>query len=210
MSIKTAQTRIRTLSDLRTFLESDLHAAGLQKWRPWYGFKKPGVVYLRTLRIVEYLETRSSRPERLLASAARYRLSVLSVRTGLSVPPHTFGRGLGLPHYGSIVVHSRARFGDFCVIQNAVNIGVLDDGVPSGGDFIYFAPGAVVYGAVTIGSEAVVGANSVLNASVPRSTVWGGAPARQIRNGSSYPMMIASVRAVMDARAQPATDTSGR
>ena len=68
----------------------------------------------------------------------KYKLYRLSVSTGITIPPHTFGKGLYIPHYGSIVVNASARFGDYCVIQNGINI---SEGV-TGGNHIYIGTGA--------------------------------------------------------------------
>ena len=49
-------------------------------------------------------------------------LKFYSILSGICIPPNTFGKGLGLFHYGTIVVNPTARFGDYCGIQTGVNI----------------------------------------------------------------------------------------
>lgn len=46
----------------------------------------------------------------------------LSVKSGIQIPPNTFGSGLYIPHFGAIVVNETVRFGSDCVIQCGVNI----------------------------------------------------------------------------------------
>lgn len=76
--------------------------------------------YLNTLRRVEYLLNTNG--NKLLLLWNRYKLSRIGVKTGISIPPNTFGKGLMLFHYGSIVVNGSVRFGDYCVIQSATNV----------------------------------------------------------------------------------------
>lgn len=190
--------RIRSKDDLRTFLEADYLAQNVLGLSPLARLRKPTVRFVKALRTVEY-HRRPGAPlsEIPLRVLANRRLARLSVATGISILPGTFGKGLGLPHYGSIVVHSKARFGNFCVLQNATNIGVSNGGVPSGGDFIYIAPGAVIYGDITIGSYSVIGANAVISRDVPAGTTWAGVPARQISETNSKSIMIPGVAALI-------------
>lgn len=188
--------RIRSRADLREFVEADTiaqAAAGLPAWRRR---SKPTLRFLRALRLVEY-HRRPGAPliAKPLLFLAQRRLRRVAVLTGISIPPGAFGKGLGLPHYGSIVVHSRARFGDWCCIQNNVNIGVYREGVPKGGDFLYIAPGAVLYGDITIGDRAVIGANSVVNSDVEAGTTYAGSPARMISQNDSVSLHIDEVAA---------------
>ncbi len=46
----------------------------------------------------------------------------MRVYTGVSIKPNNFGKGLGLFHTGPIVVKTTARFSDWCVILNNVNV----------------------------------------------------------------------------------------
>jgi serine O-acetyltransferase len=183
---------------LRDFRAADLAVQGFSRWRPSLRYRKPALHYLRVLRLVEY-RNRPDAPrwQRPLQMVDRYRLNRLAVLTGISIPPGTFGRGLCLPHYGDIVVHSRARFGDWCCLQSGINVGAGESGVPRGGDFVYIAPGAVLYGGIQIGSRATIGANAVVGRDVPPGTTWAGAPARKISDHDSSRVMNAVIAAKM-------------
>lgn len=61
-------------------------------------------------------------------------LKFYSILSGICIPPNTFGKGLGLFHYGTIVVNPTARFGDYCGIQTGVNIA---ENVVGGAMFIW-------------------------------------------------------------------------
>ncbi|QJU54581.1 glycosyltransferase [Herbiconiux sp. KACC 21604] len=200
-------SRIRNRADLHEFFAADLvaqNASGMSRLRQR---TKPTIRFLRALRVAEYYRRPgASGLSRVLRVVANRRLSRLAVLTGISIPPGAFGKGLGLPHYGSIVVHTKARFGDWCCIQNNVNIGVSAGGIPRGGDFIYIAPGAVIYGDITIGSRSVIGANSVVGRDVEPGTTWAGAPARKISDTDSTNQMVAGVAALMRAADQEIAD----
>ena len=121
---------IQSKQDYRTYLAADksanhvtgIHALINKRWQ-----------YIKCMRKIEYMKNcKHGMLVKLQLLWYRYRLSRLSVETGISIPPNTFGKGLYIPHHGSIVVNGTARFGDNCVIQNGVN--VSDDA--RGGGFL--------------------------------------------------------------------------
>ena len=176
-------------SQFREVLRADLHAHGVRKWRPDYIFRRPELYYQRHLRLVEYLSSSPSLILRLVRIPVRFRLQRLSVRTGLSIPPGVFDRGLSIAHYGSIVVNSRARVGKYCRIHSATNIGIANGECPQIGDYVYIGPGAVIYGGVKVGNNVVIGANSVVSKDVPDNVTVAGAPARVVSERSSREIM---------------------
>jgi serine O-acetyltransferase len=102
------------------------------------------------------------------------------------------GPGLMIPHSGFIVV-GPARIGRHCTISQGVTIGHSttehDPGqwsTPVLGDRIWIGPGAVIAGAIHIGADAVVGANSTLTRDVPDRGVVLGVPARLIGRTGSF------------------------
>lgn len=130
--------------------------------------------YLNLMRKLEYYTNCKSG---ILASLYKKYLSVrykqMSVKTGIQIGINTFGKGLGLFHYGSIVVNGSARFGDYCVIQSDVNVSA---GV-QGGDEIYIAPGAKILENVQIADHVIIGANAVISKNITEAnTSWGGDP----------------------------------
>lgn len=180
---------ISTKADYERYLRDDLTAAGMSRWRLQDQLRRPEVHYLRLLRLVEYLLAQPGAVSRVRRSWARWRLLRSSTRLGLSIPPNVFGPGLGIAHYGSIVVNSRARVGAWCRINSATNIGLGPSGVPTIGDFCYIAPGAVVYGGITVGDRVVVGANAVVGRDVPDGVTVAGAPARVVSQHDSSSVM---------------------
>ncbi|WP_425411298.1 serine O-acetyltransferase [Microbacterium gubbeenense] len=119
----------------------------------------------------------------------RVRLARLSVRTGISIPPGVFGPGLSVAHHGSIVVNDNAKVGAWCRIHCGTNIGISRGEAPYIGSFAYIAPGAVVYGGVSLGSRVAVGANSVVSRDAPEGVTLAGAPAKVVSNDGSNRVM---------------------
>lgn len=134
--------------------------------------------YLRIMRKYEYLiNCRTDIVSKLYCQIVRYRLSRMRLITGIQISENVFGKGLGLFHYGSIVVNETARFGDYCVIQNGVNVSrnVI------GGDRIYLAPGAKINGDLYIANGVIIGSNAVVTRSIDEdNTTWAGVPAKKI------------------------------
>lgn len=180
---------ITNRADYERYLRDDLVANGVPRWSLSQQLRRPEVHFLRTLRLVEYLLSQPGPVARARRSVARFRLLRLSTRLGLSIPPNVFGPGLGIAHYGSIVVNSKARVGAWCRINSATNIGLGPSGVPTIGDFCYIAPGAVVYGGITVGDRVVVGANAVVGRDVPDGVTVAGAPGRVVSQSDSSAIM---------------------
>ena len=116
----------------------------------------------------------------------RYRK--LSLRLGFSIPYHAIGAGLGLMHYGTIVINSNVKIGKNCKIQTCVNIGATggSKAAPQIGDNVYIGPGAKLVGDITIADGVCIGAGAVVVKSIEEpNTTWAGVPARKISDNSS-------------------------
>lgn len=142
-----------------------------------------------SFRLGQYLQREAPPPVRAalrLPHAVLHRALEWSVGIHLS-PQASVGPGLYIGHYGGIWVSPRARIGAHCNINHHVTIGVAgrEHGAPQLGDRVWVGPGAVITGPVEIGSNAVIGANSLVVADVPESGVAVGVPARVVsRTGS--------------------------
>ena len=111
---------ITSKQEYKSFLAADksanhisgIHALINKRWQ-----------YIKCMRKVEYIKNcKHGILAKIQLKWQQYKLSRLSVETGISIPPNTFGKGLYIPHHGAIVVNGSARFGDNCVIQNGVNV----------------------------------------------------------------------------------------
>jgi serine O-acetyltransferase len=92
------------------------------------------------------------------------------------------GAGLYIGHAGYIVVNTSAVLGRNCNLSPGVVIGEGGRGdrrgTPVIGSHVYIAPGAKIFGRLTIGDNVAVGANAVVSTSVPANAVLVGNPAR--------------------------------
>jgi serine O-acetyltransferase len=118
---------------------------------------------------------------------------MLSAVTGLEINPHAhLGPGLMIPHDGFIVI-GPVRVGRHCTLSHNVTIGQglqgdgpAHDDTPVLGDRVWVGPGAVIAGPIKVGSDASVGANSVLLRDVPPRGVVLGVPARLLSHKGSF------------------------
>lgn len=174
-----AMNAVRSREDLRHFLAEDMRANGVQQWRWPLRFVRPQLHFQRLLRRAEFWQNKAGMG-RLIYAIYRFRQARAGQRIGLSIPPGVFGPGLSIPHYGTIVVHNEARFGANCRVHTSTNIGRRNGKAPQGGNDIYIAPGAVLFGDITIGDGALIAANAVVSDHVPAGVTVAGAPARVV------------------------------
>ena len=89
--------------------------------------------------------------------------------------------------YGGIgvVIHQRARIGDYVVIGSGVTIGGRSGAmqVPRIGNHVYISTGAKILGDLELGDYVIVGANAVVIQSVSSGSVVAGVPAKIIKSG---------------------------
>lgn len=116
---------------------------------------------------------------------------LISLVAGIELPKSAnIGRGLYIAHHGSIILHPNVVLGEHCTISHDVTIGEGGRGSKKGwpkiGDRVYIAPGAKIFGAINIGNDVAIGANAVVNKSLPDNAVAVGIPARVVSyQGSS-------------------------
>lgn len=173
---------IQSKTDYLDYLEADRVANHAPKRYKYNFLCRAGggynYLYLKCLRKVEYVTNcKKGVGAKIELKLLTMRLKRLSVMTGISIPPNTFGKGLYIPHWGSIVVNGSARFGDNCVVQSGVNV---SENV-KGGNHLYLAAGAKLLIGVNIADDVIVAANAVVNKDVTEpNIVVGGIPAKKI------------------------------
>ncbi|MEO7167953.1 MAG: DapH/DapD/GlmU-related protein [Chthoniobacterales bacterium] len=118
--------------------------------------------------------------------------------TGIKIHPESeIGPGLVVHTFSCIHVLVK-RMGHSCTINQGVSLAnVRGSGRPTIGDNCYFGAGCKVMGGITIGSNVVVAANSVVISDVPDACTVMGVPARIISREVSSPYLKAPVAPVM-------------
>ena len=101
---------------------------------------------------------------------------ILKVMWGIEIPRVTkIGAGFYIGHFGGITVSPHAVIGENCSISQGVTIGVSGQGdkagAPTIGHNVYIAPGAKVFGKITIGSNVKIGANAVIHKDLPDNVI---------------------------------------
>lgn len=172
---------ISNKEEFYSYTEADLAANNITKWKFKYRFLPSySLIYFhKLLREIEYLQNcRKGIFHKTLFKLKKYRFLKLSVHLGFTIPPNVFGSGLSIAHYGSIIVNEKSKIGKNCRIHSATNIGGVGDNVPIIGDNVYIAPGAKIFGGITIGDNVSIGANAVVNKDVPSNVTVAGVPAK--------------------------------
>jgi serine O-acetyltransferase len=190
--------KIHSRRDYLEFLREDMRAYGIDSWKFEFRYRFPTLYYQRLMRRVEYLQTKRGVLYRIRRFWARYRLQKIGLLTSLTIPPGTCGPGLSIAHYGSVVINTKARIGAYCRLHPGVTIGTGNGGVPKIGNGVYIAPGAVLYGSITVGDESIVGANSVLNVDVPSGFLAAGNPARILKERNAKTLMPEHIKCLLE------------
>jgi serine O-acetyltransferase len=94
------------------------------------------------------------------------------------------GRRLTIEHHGCIVIHGDSVIGDDCLIRHGVTLGNTGYkdlyGAPTLGNRVQIGAGAKLLGRISVGDDAIVGANAVVTRDVPEHAIVGGVPARTL------------------------------
>ncbi|MDT5138775.1 MAG: serine O-acetyltransferase [Mycobacterium sp.] len=138
-------------------------------------FAYPGVHAVWGHRITHWLWLRGAR---LLARTVAELVRIL---TGVEVhPAAVLGQGLFIDHATGVVIGETAEVGEDVTIFHGVTLGGTGRETgkrhPTVGDRVVIGAGAKVLGAIKIGDDSRIGANSVVVKEVPASSVVVGVP----------------------------------
>jgi serine O-acetyltransferase len=90
------------------------------------------------------------------------------------------GRGLRLPHPQNIVIGAGVVIGENCTLYHDVTLGQNRAKYPILKRNVVVYPGVKVFGGITVGESAVIGAGSIVTKDIPDGAIVGGIPARII------------------------------
>ncbi|WP_458626673.1 serine O-acetyltransferase [Winogradskyella sp. PC D3.3] len=142
-------------------------------------------VFQKRLRKLEYFNNcKRGILNRLYFFYLKYKFKKTSIKLGFSIPINVFGPGLSIVHYGTIVINSNTKVGRNCRMHACVNIGASggSDKAPQIGDNVYIAPGAKIYGNISIANNTAISANAVVNKTFEEENILlAGNPAEKIK-----------------------------
>lgn len=152
-----------------------------------------GLQAMLVYRLGRYIETHECRAlvRRVLRMGMRAAFRVISrcndIATGISINPHAdVGPGLFIAHYGGVIIGA-CTIGANCNIGHGVTIGADYKGNrPVIGDRVVIMTGAKLFGEITVGNDAMVGANTVVVRSIPERAVVVGNPATVTSHRGSF------------------------
>ncbi|MEX0268892.1 serine O-acetyltransferase [Leptolyngbyaceae cyanobacterium UHCC 1019] len=154
---------------------------------------KPGFRAIAVHRFGVWRMTLSSKLLRAPFSVL-YRMLFRKVRNtyGIELPYTTqLGRRVIIEHQSAIVIHGYCEIGDDSIIRQGVTLGnrYLEKPLeaPKLGARVNVGAGAKIFGAVTIGDDANIGANAVVLIDVPAGATAVGIPAKIIKAKSAFP-----------------------
>lgn len=197
---------IQTKKELQFYIAADRIMAGLpirKSIKHWLeGLITPNYIskYLESMRYVSYYSGRKGKSFSLRFVRHKKRYSTLGAKLGFSIGHSVFGYGLCIPHYGTIVVNSTVKAGNYCVLHTSTCIGSEQTVIGNG---LYLASGGLIMSSkLKLGDNVSIAANSLVNSSIPQNNVLvAGTPAQikkesqpwYVRDGIKYEERIQAI-----------------
>jgi serine O-acetyltransferase len=158
-------------ADIRRLREEDSSLRALIR-----GLLSQGFQALLVYRIFRWFHERGIPTQPIRFFCERF----VEITTGISIPAEAWiGKGLRIHHFGGIIFHSAAVVGEDCTIYHSVTLGDRGGygGAPRVGHRVLIGAGAKLMGEIAIGDDSIIGANAVVNVSVPAKHLAVGVPA---------------------------------
>lgn len=127
--------------------------------------------FLKLMRKCDYYANGSKNTLLFLFYKIKY--SRTSQRLGFSIDYTSFGYGLVIPHYGTIVVGGPNKIGNFAVLHTCTCIA---GGGKNIGDGLYLSTGSQIVGNVKIGDNVTVATHSLVLSDCVANTLVAGSP----------------------------------
>lgn len=168
---------------LAFYLAADRFALGKTRKHPKLFFDEIWKFQILLCKCEFYKNTQNNHS--LMALIARYRFHRLSVKLGFDVPMNVVGPGMKINHRGTLVINGNSSIDKWCDIHPGVCVGdnpILSGNgekitnVPTIGNYVYFGPGAKLFGKIVVGDSVMVSANAVVNNDVGNDKVVFGNP----------------------------------
>ena len=138
--------------------------------------RTPGVHAVAIYRFGQWCSTQHVVVRLLLDPIYLVLNELLKILWGIELPRSAqIGPGLYIGHFGGIIISPAAVIGANCNLSQSITIGVAGTGerrgVPTIGNNVYIAPGARIFGKISIGDNVKIGANAVVHADIPDNSV---------------------------------------
>lgn len=184
---------IKTKEDLKLYLREDAKRNGIgNNWinyhlRKLCGSEEAHIYdWICHFRKWEYHANNEGLFHKTLARYHEIRTKRIGLRLGIRAKINTIGYGLRIMHVaggGGCFLNAK-KIGNYCGFNSGVLLGNngSEDAAPVIGDYVAFGPGAKAIGNITIGNNVFVAANSVVVKSLSPNSIWGGCPAKLIKN----------------------------
>ncbi|MET2984882.1 LbetaH domain-containing protein [Aureibaculum conchae] len=125
-------------------------------------------LYLKSMRYVAYYNNVNKKIG-LKIFYHKYMFNKLGVKLGFSIGYNSFGYGLLIPHYGTIVINGNTRAGNYCVLHTSTCIGGSGKVI---GNALYLSSGSFIMGSdLKLGDSISVATNSLVNKSFSESNL---------------------------------------
>jgi serine O-acetyltransferase len=138
--------------------------------------RSPGVQAMAVFRFGQRLESQPSLLRVLLQPIYLVLNGLVQIMWGIELPRSaTIGPGFYIGHFGGITIAPGVVIGRNCNVSQQITIGLSGQGgkagVPTIGDNVYLAPGARVFGKISIGNNVKIGANAVVYKDIPDNAI---------------------------------------
>lgn len=172
--------KIFTKKDLHLFIEKDAEANNMKCGyfryiiELLYGMERAHAFrYLKALRYFEFHSNNSGFLHRFMELYYKVKTSRLGMKYNLHITPNACGYGLKIYHvFGGGQIINVDKVGNYCSFNAGAVLGKKDSSKkPKLGDNVNVAPGAKIFGDITIGNNVFIAANAIVTKSVPDNSV---------------------------------------
>ena len=135
-------------------------------------YRTPGVHAVVNIRFGQWIQKQNVLVKLFCLPLYYLQFRFIRTRWGIDIPSTTqIGKGFYIGHFGGIFISSEAKIGENVNISQGVTIGVSGQGenrgCPTIGNNVYIAPGAKIFGKISIGDNVKIGANAVVYKDIP-------------------------------------------
>ena len=136
----------------------------------------PGVQAVIVFRFGQWLRLKPKLLRLFLEPIYLILNELIKIMWGIELPRSAkIGCGFYIGHFGGITVSPDTIIGKNCNISQNITIGISGQGdkrgVPIIGDNVYIAPGARLFGKISVGNNVKIGANAVIYKDIPDNAV---------------------------------------